>query len=709
MAKMITGRIKIALFFMALAAATTLVSCGGTRTMADGNKEYEKKNYALAADIYKEVARTEKNKNIRKEAVYKQGIALLMLNDYKNAEKAFAKAQTYKSNKGEDEMDHLAIFRQADALKMMENYTEAIIKYDAYLAVKPNDEEAKRAKEGCELALKWKDEKTRYVIENFKKINTRESDFAPYFIDGSGLVFTSARPGGTNKREYGWTGQYYDDLYIVKMRKRRGQINWEKPELLPGTVNTKYSDGVASFGSKGREMYYTQCNADDGKGLRCKILSAKRAGKESYEQPFVLDFNSDSFSCGHPSMSPDGKQMIFASNMPGGEGGWDLYSVNFVRRGSTWSVPLNLGPTINTKGDELYPYIHTDNTLYFASNGHVTLGGLDILHSTGSGQEWTKPENMKSPINSGGDDFGIWLADDKESGYFTSNRDGGRGSDDIYSFTMKPCELMMTGVVRDENTKAVIKNAQVFISNNLDTNVLVLLTDETGSYKLPLTQNTKYELFAKGPENDYYYDSPKEFETTEGVPCFTTIQRDFELKKLQVQFTVEGILYDLDKANIRPDAAQILDDSVISVLNRFPRIKIELGSHTDCRASHAYNDTLSQARADSAVAYIVSKGIDPRRIVAKGYGERDLRIKKCECDLTDPGNKICSEKEHQLNRRTTVKIIDYNWTPPKEEAKPEEVKPEEAKPGENPPPRQPRQPRPAPNKKPAPKKPAPRK
>ena len=167
MAKMITGRIKTALFFMALAAATTLVSCGGTRTMADGNKEYEKKNYALAAEIYKEVARTEKNKNIRKEAVYKQGVSLLMLNDYKNAEKAFAKAQTYKSNKGTDDMDHQAIVRQADALKMLENYTEAIIKYDAYLAIKPDDVEAKRAKEGCELALKWKDEKTRYVIENF--------------------------------------------------------------------------------------------------------------------------------------------------------------------------------------------------------------------------------------------------------------------------------------------------------------------------------------------------------------------------------------------------------------------------------------------------------------------------------------------------------------------------------------------------------------
>lgn len=645
--------------------------------MAEGNKEFEKKNFTTAANIYKEVGRREKNRNIRKEAYFKQGLALMMTNDYRDAERAFEKSQRYKSTKGGDKMDSDAIRFQADALKLQEKYAEAIIKYDEYLKENPGDEDVLRAKEGCELALKWKDEKTRYVVENFKKANTRESDFAPWYLEKTGVVFTSARAGGMNKREYGWTGQYFDDLYVCKERKRRGEVSFENAELLKGTVNTKYSDGVASFDGKGREIYYTQCNSEDGKGLRCKIYSAKKIGRDSYEQPYLLDFNSDSFSCGHPAISPDGKQMYFSSNMDGGEGGWDLYVVNYVRRGKTWSVPLNLGPTINTKGDEMYPYLHTDGTLYFASNGHVTLGGLDIMFSTGSGQEWTTPENMKSPVNSGGDDFGVWLAEDKESGYFSSNRDGGRGSDDIYHFTMKPCELVLTGVVRDSKTKAVIPNAQVFIRTNKDTALIKLLTDETGAYTLPLTQETKYELYAEGPENDYYFGSPKEFETTEGVKCFTTLQRDFELKKLEIVTTVEGILYDLDEAYIRPDAAKILDDSVVAVLKQFPRIKIELGSHTDCRASHAYNDTLSQARADSAVAYIVSKGIDPRRIVAKGYGERDLRIKKCSCDLTDPGNRICTEAEHQLNRRTTVTIIDYNWSPESEAPNPDEVKPEE--------------------------------
>lgn len=686
MRKLFTKTLSSGLFILILSSLVVLHSCGGSASMTEANKEFDKKNFTTAAEIYKEVARKEKNRNVRKEAYYKEGLALLMTNDYKNAEKAFEKSQRYKSTKGSDEMDRMAIKYQADALKMQGRYTDAIIKYDEYLRDNPGDEEVLRAKEGCELALKWKDEKTRYEIENFKKANTRESDFAPWYLDKFGLVFTSARAGGANKKEYGWTGQYLDDLYICKVKDRRGQKTWENPVLLNGTVNTKYSDGVASFDEKGREIFYTQCNSEDGKGLRCKIYSAKKVGKDAFEQPFVLEFNSDSFSCGHPAVSPDGKEMYFSSNMPGGEGGWDLYVVSYVRRGKTWSVPLNLGSTINTKGDEMYPYLHTDGTLYFASNGHVSLGGLDIVFSSGSGQEWTTPENMKSPINSAGDDFGLWLATDKESGYFSSNREGGRGSDDIYSFTMKPCDLMLTGVVRDMTTKAVIPNASVLIKNNKDTSTLILTTDETGAYKLPVAQQTKYELFAKGPENSYYFDSPVEFETTEGVKCFTTLQRDFELKKLVVETTVEGILYDLDKANIRPDAAQILDDSVVAVLLKFPRIKIELGSHTDCRASHEYNDSLSQRRADSAVAYIISRGIDPRRVVAKGYGERQLRVTKCSCDLTDYNNQICSEPEHQLNRRTTVTIIDYNWTPPAEEPKKEEA-PAPPKGKKTPPPR----------------------
>lgn len=673
MRKLFTKTLSSGLFILILSSIVVLQSCGGGASMVEGNKEFEKKNFSTSAEIYKEVARKEKNRNVRKEAHYKEGLSLLMMNDYKNAEKAFEKSQRYKSTKGSDEMDRMAVKYQADALKMQGRYTDAIIKYDEYLKDNPGDEDVLKAKEGCELALKWKDEKTRYEIENFKKANTRESDFAPWYLDKFGLVFTSARAGGANKKEYGWTGQYLDDLYICTVKDRKGQKTWENPILLNGTVNTKYSDGVASFDEKGREIFYTQCNSDDGKGLRCKIYSAKKVGKDAYEQPAVLEFNSDSFSCGHPAVSPDGKEMYFSSNMPGGQGGWDIYVVSYMRRGKTWSVPLNLGPTINTKGDEMYPYLHTDGTLFFASNGHMTLGGLDILYSTGSGQEWTAPENMKSPINSAADDFGVWLATDKESGYFSSNREGGRGSDDIYSFTMKPCELMLTGVVRDMKTKSVIPNASVLIKNNKDTTILILKTDETGAYKLPLAQQTKYELFAKGPENDYYFDSPVEFETTEGVKCFTTLQRDFELKKLTITTTVEGILYDLDSARIRPDAAQILDDSVVAVLIKFPRIKIELGSHTDCRASHEYNDELSQRRADSAVNYIISRGIDPRRVVAKGYGERQLRVEKCSCDLTDYNNQICNEKEHQLNRRTTVTIIDYNWTPPAEVPKKEEA------------------------------------
>lgn len=656
---------KIIYITLIATLSLTVGSCNKV-TMEQANKAYEKKEFNKAASMYKEVARTSKNKNEKKEAYYQEALCYIYNNEYKNAEKTFAKAAKLKSTKSGAERDLTIMMYEAIAIKNQERYEEAIQKFNELLKEYPNNQDALREKEGCELALKWKDQKTRYVIENFKKVNTKENDFAPFYLDKDGLVFTSSRIGGVNKKNYTWTGEYYDDVYISKIKKKNKAINFETPVLLSGTVNTKFSDGVTSFDDKARVVYYTQCGGEDGKTVVCKIYSAKRVGKESFEQSVLLDFNSDSFSCGHPAITPDGKQLFFASNMPGGYGGWDIYVVNYIRRGNTWSVPLNLGPTINTAGDEMYPFVHSDGSLYFSSNGHVGLGGMDLYSTTGSGQDWTTPENMKSPINSGGDDFGIWLAEDKESGYFSSNRTGfgARGGDDIYSFTMKPCELAITGVVRDKLSKAVIPNATVYIKNNQDTSTIVLKTDASGAYKLPLKRNTKYELSSKGPEDDYYYDSPKEFQTTEGVECFTTLQQDFELEKLLVEFTLEGILYDLDRAFIRKDAARILDDSVVAVLKRFPRIRVELGSHTDCRASHRYNEALSQARADSAVEYIISRGIHPERLVAKGYGETDLRIKKCACELRDV-NRVCTEAEHQLNRRTTIKVLDLNFKPTK--------------------------------------------
>jgi outer membrane protein OmpA-like peptidoglycan-associated protein len=267
---------------------------------------------------------------------------------------------------------------------------------------------------------------------------------------------------------------------------------------------------------------------------------------------------------------------------------------------------------------------------------------------------------MKSPINSGGDDFGIvFFPGDKENGYFSSNREGGKGQDDIYRFYMTPLVFTLSGIARDSKTKAVLSNTDLYITNSSDTVKLKIRTDDKGYYKITLNPRTDYELFGK---HEDYFDSKLEFQTTKGLEQSADLVQDLELEPFDYEavFTLEGIYYDLDKANIRTDAAKILD-TIVVLLNKYPKIRLELGSHTDCRSDSIYNKGLSQRRADSAVSYIVRQGIDSARLVAKGYGESKL-VNDCACEGSYVKRK-CTEEEHQMNRRTTFKLLDNNYVP----------------------------------------------
>jgi outer membrane protein OmpA-like peptidoglycan-associated protein len=349
--------------------------------------------------------------------------------------------------------------------------------------------------------------------------------------------------------------------------------------------------------------------------------------------------------------------------MPGGQGGKDIWMTTYSKRSRSWGDPVNLGTTINTEDDEMFPFIHEDGTLYFSSNGHTGLGGLDIFYTKGEATDWSDPINMKTPINSGADDFSVILEKDKESGYFSSNREGGRGQDDIYRFYMNPLIFNLSGVVRNQKTKEVLRNAYVTITSSSDTGKIILKTDESGSYKLRLKSKTDYELFSA---KQYFFDSKVFYQTTKGLEVSTDLVQDIDLIPMDLNstFTLEGIYYDLDKADLRP-ASRLILDTLVMTLNKYPNVRIELGSHTDCRADSSYNINLSQRRADSAVAYIISKGIDSLRIVSKGYGENQL-VNGCACEGPNEAiqGRKCSEEEHQLNRRTTVKFLDLNYTPP---------------------------------------------
>lgn len=673
---------------IAFVTVTLLLSCGGAKkgSMQAAREALAKKEFAVAGENYKAVYSKTKNKDEKNEACFQTAECYYMANDMKNAE------GWYKKTVKADPKNVEAQLKLAETIKAQGRFSEAIIEYNNYKKLAPGDTKVDNKIRGCELALKWKNEKTRYKVENVKAINSKWSDFAPMYYKKDQLFFTSDREKGASNKAYGWTANFFTDVYKVVYKvdkKNPNNIKYDMPALVDkDKVNSPYNDGTAAFDSKGGTMYFTQCNGKDGKGKFCRIWTATLSGQE-WTDVKPLEFTSDSFNSGHPSLTKDNQIMYFSSDMPGGEGGKDIWYVTYSKRSKTWGDPVNLGPTVNTDRDEVYPFIHEDGTLYFSSNGHTGIGAMDIFLTTGSGTDWSTPVNMKSPINSGGDDFSIVLSKDKESGYLASNRDGSKGQDDIWRFYMDPLVFTLSGVARDVKTKQILANTFVTLTTSSDTGKIVVKTDASGSYKVNIKPKTDVELF--GSHEDYY-DSKIAFQTTKGLEVSTDLVQDLDLNPFDYEnaIKVEGIYYDLDKANIRPDAAKILDSLVIT-LNRYPKVRIELGSHTDCRADSAYNENLSQRRADSAVAYIIRQGIDSARLVAKGYGESKL-VNDCACEGSYV-KKQCTEEEHQMNRRTTVKLLGNDYRPkPKEvpvdpKAKPGTPAKPGTRPGTNPPPR----------------------
>lgn len=661
-----------------------LWSCGGGKgNISDARARFCKMEYSSAGEIYRKVySGSNKSKEIKMEACFYAAECYRLSNNWAQAGNWYSKTLKLDAN------HKLAKLYYIESLLYAEKYVEAITEIKDYEKIHGTDADVECLMKGATNAQTWKNAKTRYIVENVKSLNTQYSDFAPMWFRKDQMMFTSDRieTAVSGKKEYTWTGNGYSDVYLTtfKLNKKTKAIEgYSVPALVDKkNVNGKWNDGTVCFDSKGTTMYLTKCNYGpdmNGKGANCQIYVCKLNGTE-WGEAERLPFCSDSFNCGQPFLSRDGKTLYFSSDRPGSipkktsvadcrgeQSSKDLWMVSYSSRGNTWGDPVNLGTVINTAGDEMYPYVHEDGTLYFASDGHCGIGGLDIFYTKGSGTDWSDPINMKSPVNSGGDDFSMILARDKESGFFASNRAGGKGTtgtDDIYRFTMAPLKFTLSGVVKNCSTGAVIPGAKIYYTNSNDTGRKTIVTDAAGSYKITLASNTDYELYASRLE-DYYIDSKMKFVTTKGREQSEDLVENFELCLLPLDefINVEGIYYDLDKADLRPRSREILD-SLALTLKRYGKIRIELGSHTDCRADSLYNINLSQRRADSAVARLIWNGIDSARIIARGYGENALAIPKCKCELTDPGNKICSEEEHQLNRRTTVKILDFNYTPP---------------------------------------------
>lgn len=628
----------------------------------EADEQYYLFNYSKAIDLYSQAYK----KRPTLHAAEQLADSYRLMHDYKNAESWYAIAIALPESRLANRPEN--ILKYAEALQNNSKYTEAKTQYISYLVSSraPDEVRIKRLIMSCDSALKWMKQPGWVNIINEKPLNSEKSDWGTAKFD-KGVVFTSDRTnnklpvekvkkpflkfdGGDIKpssKVYGWTGNSYLRLY---------QLEGDSATLLPINAGTDYHVGAASLTADGNEMFFTLTRMEgkdkrDERGtstINLEIYSSiKDPATGIWGKPVAFTHNNaKEYSTGDPFITPDGKTLYFVSNKEGGKGGTDIYYS--VKNGKgVWEEPVNI-TTINTAGNERTPTIGTD-AIYYASDGNIGMGGLDIFKATRNGNKFTDVRNVGYPLNSPQDDF-AYLSTAKNTGYLSSERVGGAGSDDIYSFVERPRPILafrVEGIVIDKKAQVALANSIVTLSKANGTN-LIVETDESGKFKFDLDGGTTYLL--TGEKTAYISDN--QGITTAGLTASTVIRKELFLSPivLNQEIRVENIYYDLDKADIRPDAAVELN-KLIRVLKDNPTIWIELGSHTDSRASDSYNKALSQRRADAAVKYIINVGgIDKNRITAKGYGESRL-VNGCSNGVS------CTIQQHQLNRRTEFTIV----------------------------------------------------
>ena len=644
-------------------------------------------------------------------------------------------------------------FYYSQALRSTKKYNKALESWKSYMTSK-NENYVSGIIDGFSYIEELSIPNPNVELKNAESLNTEASDFGVAFKSISDITFASTR-AASNGVQDNWTHEKYTDLYTASASadNQSSPVKFQNDQF-----NGMYHDGPAVFYDN--IMYLTRSHYKKGKVYKAKEdktvkleliqvdLNETSSKLKKFGEDF--DFNNKEYSVGHAAISQDGKTIIFSSDSEEfgkNYGGTDLFMI--TKKGEEWSSPVNLGPNINTPADEEYPFYSAQNEIYFASDGHYGLGGLDIYTTRFDGEEWSNPENIGAPFNTSFDDFNFVYSDEAAFGFLSSNRPGGKGSDDIYTFkfkdgkknsigngvmvkiltydaeTLEPLEEVefnilkcmegtymsddkgkgslavdpftacklnaakdgyfplevpftvfedditiemplrrvadntceMVVCVYDKVTNVPVTKSSIRVMSEVEGEVFTGLTDENGCVKLQgIINNNTYTLVASKeimvPEQKWL--STTSVVTTQGLECPTTIQQNMYINYVQLgsSYVIENIYYDLDKYFIRPDAAVELDH-IVNVMKTNPTLEIELGSHTDCRQTAAYNQTLSNNRAKAAMEYIVSKGVNASRLSYKGYGETKL-VNNCACEPTNESS--CSEAEHQLNRRTEFKI-----------------------------------------------------
>lgn len=655
---------KKAVYIIVCLLLTAVAAGCRTPKLSEADAQFQRGEYYDASVTYKKVynkLRKKEERPQRGEVAFKMGRCYRLLNMSARASAAFQNALRYEYP------DSTTHFMLAQALHADGKYAAALRSYDKYLEFCPDDSLAINCAEGCRTAQEIRARGSRYVVKQAKLFNSRRADFCPMYLgaDCDQIYYTSTTEKATGDKKSEITGMKNADVFFSK-KNEKGE--WERPEPVEGELNTEFDEGIVAFSPDAQTMYLTKARRELNAPTSVEIYTSTRSDAK-WSAPVKFEITADTLSTfGHPAVSPDGEYLYFVSDMPGGYGGKDIWRISLKERQGSL---VNLGPDINTEGNDDFPYVRSDGSLYFSSDGHPGMGGLDIFRATAvddpADLRW-KVENMGFPINSAGDDFGITFGKG-EDGFFSSNRGDARGYDHIYSFEYDPVRITIEGLVMDKDEEPV-KNAIIRIVGNDGSNQKEVARDD-GSFSFALQRGVKYVMLAgaKG-----YLNQKQEF-ASDSTMEDANYWVEFILPSISKPSVVENIFYDYDKADLRSESKTALNE-LIAVLHDNPNVTIEMASHTDRWGSDAYNINLSERRAKSVVDYLVENGISRDRLQPHGYGKSrpktvTKRIARLypqfkEGDiLTEEFIKTLSEEDQQaadqINRRTEFSVLSLTY------------------------------------------------
>ena len=627
-------KIYTILLLLALSTSFALAQNKDTKKADD---LYKRLKYTDAAEAYQKLLKKGKGGMY----VFEQlGNSYFFINDTKKAETYYKRVVKSKTVKSE------TVYNYAQSLKANGKFSDYNDAMKQFAELAPNDSRAIEFMKNPNYVPKLMEKQAKFSATNMKDINTEYSEFGGIMV-GKDFYFSSAR--NTTRKKYGWNEQPYLDIY--KAENVGGTI--KNAELLKNKdINTKYHEGNIAITADGKRMYFDRNDYYKGdydkseEGVNQINLFYADYVAGDWKDVQSVAFNSDEYSTGHPALSPDGNTLYFVSDMPGGKGMSDIYKVSVSKDGSL-GTPQRLSDKINTEGKEVFPYIDANGDLYFSSNGHMGLGGLDVFYAPVQGSGFGEPKNMGLGINSSDDDFAFIYNSSTQEGYVSSNRAGGKGSDDIYTTKqLEPlCEVEMIVLVINEYTKAPIAGARVDLYDKLGNKLGTKTSGADGKVTLIAECEKEHEVQAVATD---FESNAIDVEMASDVALNKTITlRPIEEIIVDDKVMLNTIYFDLDKSNIKPKAAFELDN-LVALMKKYPNMEIKVESHTDIRATPEYNLALSDRRAQSTVQYVISKGIDSSRITGEGFGE-SRPVVACGTN--------CTEAQHQQNRRSEFIIV----------------------------------------------------